>query len=189
MSVPHMPRSKIPPTGWHFMENGIRLEATLPEELEQVIIDYRRVNGLPPGDPHVELINYICHSFPSHCGNSFVADHPSSGKDTRPTLLSRVSQWTMNLWRRGKLSYVSTAEAQQRAAICRECPRHGSWDHCAECGALIKDTKAMCSHLRGGRAAPDGLMGCHEGGFDCGAAVWLKGITTGTNFPGCWAKV
>jgi hypothetical protein len=184
-----MPRSKVPPTGWHFMEGDIRLEASIPDELEVVIADYRRVNGLPPGDPHRDLINFICSKFPSHCGKAFVSMTPAQGKAQRPRLLDRVAAWAVTTWRHGKLVHVHQDEAKRRAEICMLCPRHGSWDHCETCGALIKDTKVMCSHLRQGRAAFGGLMGCHEGGFDCSAAVWLKGITTGSNQPAnCWAK-
>ena len=187
--IPHMPRSKVPPTGWHFMEGDVRLEAPIPDELEIVIADYRRVNGLPPGDPHIDLINYICTNFHDHCGKSFVSAESAVGKPQRPRLLDRVAAWAITVWRHGKLAYVSQEEARRRAAICVECPRHGSWDHCTTCGALIKDTQSMCAHLRAGRDRLPGLMGCHEGGFDCSAAVWLKGVTTGSDSPAnCWAR-
>ena len=169
--------SLIPPGGYHFVAEGLRIEGNSYQDVAEKLLRYRLENSLPPGNPMAEVLNYICDTWPHFCSDT----SPVTPGNTKPatSLTSRVTSWMAALYRtlRGTNiadSYVDQAEADRRALVCINCPFHTEWRR--GCSSCIEGTKRVGYTFRGGRQAANEskLMSCSIIGHEAQTAVWVK---------------
>ncbi len=169
--------SLIPPGGYHFVAEGLRIEGSSYQDVAEKLLRYRLENSLPPGNPMAEVLNYICDTWPHFCSDT----SPVTPVNTKPatSLTSRVTSWMAALYRtlRGTNiadSYVDQAEADRRALVCINCPFHTEWRR--GCSSCIEGTKRVGYTFRGGRQAANEskLMSCSIIGHEAQTAVWVK---------------
>jgi len=169
--------SLIPPGGYHFVAEGLRIEGNSYQDVAEKLLRYRLENSLPPGNPMAEVLNYICDTWPHFCSDT----SPVTPVNTKPatSLTSRVTSWMAALYRtlRGTNiadSYVDQAEADRRALVCINCPFHTEWRR--GCSSCIEGTKRVGYTFRGGRQAANEskLMSCSIIGHEAQTAVWVK---------------
>lgn len=169
--------SLIPPGGYHFEADGLRIDGSSYQDVAEKLLRYRLENSLPPGNPMAEVLNYICDTWPHFCSDSSPAT-PVHAKPA-PSLTARVTAWMAALYRtlRGTNianSYVTQAEADKRAATCLNCPFHVEWRR--GCSSCIENTQRVGHTFRAGRqsAHESNLMSCSIIGHEAKTAVWVK---------------
>jgi len=89
---------------------------TVPDLIDK-IAEYRLQNGLPVGDPSIDLTAYYAMHHPFAVENGERIDAPPVGE-----LPKRVYAWTNGLWRNPPKNPPSTEEAPARASACVSCP-------------------------------------------------------------------
>jgi len=190
--------AQIPPGGWHYPQaiehsDPVRLTASRPYDLIQVIRQFRIDNGiLPLGNPEADLIDYYIQNYPTHVLGLKKDGRPEKAHRVGNTLrlLDRVAQWAHRITGMQGLQYVYQDEANQRAQICLGCPKNRNWRTCSACSDLTGTTDRRINVLLGSRARFPGLLGCQSCSHDNTLAVWLKnGLTRGTDAPdNCWVE-
>lgn len=167
----------IPPGGFHFMEGDVRIDGSSYPSVAENLLRYRIENKRPLGSPLEEVHNYVCSRWPQFCRQSVP---PNQGQqNVSPSLTSRVANWLAQLYRDARYidiskNFVAPEVAENRADICRKCPRNTEWKGgCGSCGAA---TIRVGFTYRAGRdvSGAETLLGCDVLGQDNRTAVWLK---------------
>lgn len=152
-----------PPTGWHIVENGIRIEAGSHEDLIVALTRHRSALGGDTTSVVVDIDNYICSKWPDYC-------RPGQNNSIPPEALNRrVQLYASGLAGqavRGGYTLVLEAEGERRAKICAECPFNKPWDTgCRSCTQAVRN---LLSQTRGHRTTSMDarLFGCAILGVD-----------------------
>jgi len=195
MSVPK--ENIVPPGGFHYVEQGTRIESHSYQALADELLKYRLANKIPVGNPLKDVFDTVCTRWPHFCSD---APHPtlSTGEGTVP-LASRVTQWMANLYRSARTTavadnFVSQGEADRRSAVCRQCPQNVEWR--MGCSSCVASTKQIGYTYRAGRraAGEPSLRACNVLEQENATAVWIKAPPTMTTEqartipPFCWRK-
>lgn len=189
----------VPPGGFHYIEKHdgieIRLVSHSYEMLTDVLLRYRVTNGLPPGDPKQDVIDYVCKSWPHFCHDS---ESPMlQGRDIarNEPLLRRASSWMTLLYRIGSPNNVQQDEAERRARICGPCPLNVEFRSggCVSCTQGL-DRVAFVWLKGKGTIEDSKLQGCAASGQLNLCAVHAKNLPplsaddAAALAPGCWRK-
>jgi hypothetical protein len=205
-----MPWGVIPPGGWHFVEQGIRLEGESRDALIKTLHDYRLNNALPIGEPERDVDTFICTSFPNLCGGNVSrtldADEPTKvyGVPVRRRISERVGSWTANRYSKlGSIHTVEREEAERRSNICINCPQNDNkWREkvtkdCPPCKERLERLDSTLFQVRQGKSVVrEKLLGaCTCAGQDNATAVWLpaKQLQHARHYlndldPTCWMR-
>lgn len=189
-------KGTIPPDGFHYYQDGVRLTGNNEKELITLMQSHRMMFGRPrvnEAECIEDYYKYVCDEHPHFCYPEVGEAQPIlvHRKLTKPRLLDRVSYWISYLWRQGDKTIVPIEEAQRRSRICDKCKECRVWDNCHTCGNLIAEVKRILNMVRQGQNL-DVIKnkGCNVHGFDCESAVFLKtGFTKLSDAPKeCWVN-
>ena len=120
----------VPPGGWHFVEDGVRLTADGYEALLDAIFAYRLRIGKAPGNVRLDVDAYYCSKWPSSCNmESHDYGHPEKPQ-AAGGMPEAVARWAAGMAATqpvGGFPLVNQDIADKRAEACSKCPRNVSW--------------------------------------------------------------
>lgn len=167
-------KGQIPPNGYHFtVEPGVTLKTATYDLLVQEIIKWRTQNGIPVGEPEVDIDNYYCSRWPNYCQ---VTQNEEKVIQKNINLSKQVNAWaaiTMRETPMGGYALVDQNVAVNRCKICISCPFNRAWK--SDCSTCTKATDTILIRLRQLRKImlDESLLGCAINGFDNKTAVHL----------------
>jgi len=178
---------ETPPRGWEVVDesSGRLLKAETFQELVKRLANYRKDNGLPPGDPEAEIHSYLCSRFPERCGREPAAlkFKEGLGKEDVESYLAFFKEVVL------KKGGVPQEQADARAATCTSCPYNVKLGFCRGCFSLADKIAGVASGLK---TKYDAAL--NECGV-CGCIARLKCFTPlelvqgKDDFPDwCWVK-
>ena len=129
---------ETPPGGWRYEqpETGIVLTSSGGfRGLCKVVRLHREANGLPEGDPALDVHVYLCSKYPDRCRRDVIVIVEKTGFDIRDVkaFLATVSA---AIDRRGTDAFVDLEESDRRAAICMTCPYNKKLPGCFGCQSV-----------------------------------------------------
>lgn len=151
------------------------------------VIQYRKVNNKPPGNPTQEVHEQACQQNPNLC----VQVSPETNRKRQEvSLKGKVLQWFARVKSVAR-EFVSLDAATQRSSICVGCPNCVALpDGCASCRAALRELRKEV--LGEGRPVDERVIhhGCLVLGFEPGTAVHLNEPTIeNAELPAhCWRK-
>lgn len=147
------------PLGGHLFADpsGHSIRAKDIDVLLARIIDYRRANGLPPGNPEAEVERDYRTRFPWLVSNVGTIATPPEDP---------VTKWVKRLWKLPPKKWVETVEREARAETCITCPHHKEWTPGVDLGRRI--TIIGAGRERGG------LGRCSHFNTACGLMVAIQ---------------
>jgi hypothetical protein len=184
-----VPENMVIPSGWHYIQNGVRIEAPTKNELIEKITQYRSDQRMPVGNPLEDFENYVCQTFPMFC----------SGEGVKPVVVSsaqelkdQMSQWISNVLKK-KQDVVDDTTAAKRAKVCIDCSKNIPWKSgCAPCIRNIENGGLIARHGRDLPLSGKHLHACSVCKHDNKTAVWLKNIKDYSNVEAtpdwCWMR-
>jgi len=177
----------FPPSGWHYEQDGVRIDASGYDQLLIAVETFRANNNLPQGDVEADVDEYICSRWPHFCG---IFTHVASEEKKIPALLlDDVRVWSMNLLGGEGYNMVSDELADARAAICEQCPNNTNWkSSCRTCVSTVERQLATVRQARDVYHSAN-LGGCSVNRFDARTAVFLdaENLTPAAGLPDfCW---
>jgi hypothetical protein len=171
----------ILPGGWHFIsKDGYRIplksELPGPRDVIDAMVSYRLENNLPVGDPEGDLEEYVCNAYPTWCRRESGAPRPIQ---ERPNLrnVDLVIGWANELYTKvGRLQLIPQKEAEERATICKACPKQMDWAR--DCPNCVTSAQRLLNILRQGKdtavaQTADAVRGCSIYGWDNRTACHL----------------
>lgn len=180
----------FPRDGYFYVEaDGTRLVGQTWSGVVARVRDYRRRNGLPPGDPLNEVHEQACKRNPNLCS---AINEATVQARKLVSLKGRMLGW-LALMRKNRakapLAFVDASEAKRRADICASCPMNAHLK--SGCGACKRALAEMRKDLIGGERSPDPrLSGCLVTGEDLAASTWIDQVRV--DLPAapavCWRK-
>lgn len=179
-----------PPKGHVFTDSeGVTHRGESWAHLVRVVAQYRALRALPPGNPHKEITQQVCYNNPRLCMKG--GTDSLAGGDKNAYHL-RVATWIAKRTedkRQGRLRYVGTAEAQDRAEVCRQCPFQNEWQK--DCRICQKGTVALRKSFVGDRPnSGQGLLGCELLSEDTHVSIHLAqpGVPDARLPKKCWRR-
>lgn len=179
---------RVPPRGWHFIEQGERITGSTPDDVAEKLESIRIRHGRPVGDPMAEIVAYVAANWPTLVE-----------KDLEAISVSPEEQMPANglgdavlgfLHRQAHLPHLGTVAKElqgERAKTCLACPHHTP--HGAD-GKLKDEIERRSYLLRQGQTI-SGLSCCTHHKWDARVAVRLTGAAmekvAGPVAEGCWA--
>lgn len=152
-----------PPGGYQFKErDGTVIRGDTWKNLNDRIRVYREVNHFEAGDPHRDVMDQMCKTYPHMCGIVDNTPMPPNGRGQAMNFTDRVLHWfiqILSLKRLNRLSRVDDQTAGARANICQRCPRQMALS--AACGACTRSID------QGRLAALDGQPSRHQNLLSC----------------------
>ena len=189
--MPKVILGMIPPSGWHYVESDVRLDAHSFPNLISVVENYRAENHLPIGDVEGDVTSYICSNYPHFCHGvdmvSITSVNPSGD------LLNDIQTWAKNLQNATKpIMFVTDELAEERAKTCRGCPNNSNWR--GGCSSCIASTDRLSASVRQGRDTESSavLGGCSIMRHDNRTAIFLdrEELQKASNLPdNCWVNL
>lgn len=165
----------IPPGGWHYIDGDARINADSYSDLVRLVEHYRAENSLPVGDVEGDISAYICGNWPNFChGVESVTVTSVNAPTQLSQLLDDIQVWAKNILQSGKpVNYVTDELAEQRARVCRSCPKNKNWQ--GGCSSCIATARRMTASVRQGRDTTSSavLGGCLVQRHDNRAAIFL----------------
>jgi len=175
----------FPPEGYRFVDaDGVEHFGQSLEQLVKHLGEYRVRVGRPPGDPHREVMDYLCGRFPDLC----VPDEAELQRRVVWTrVMGSISKWVHERSGEGPATISSQEEVNRRVAICDQCPLNVEWTSpCRPCGKLTAKLLAGLTHPAKPVAALEGRA-CLNAGDDLSVAVWLSEGLLLSGVPAkCW---
>lgn len=178
MSIPK--ENIVPPGGFHYEDKvqRFRVDGHSYQSVAEALLRYRLENKLPVGNPLKDVLDYVCTNWPHFCSPH---NPPIHGGNASPAISSRISVWLSSLYRAartlgGSENFVTQAEADRRAAICRSCPHNVEWRH--GCTGCLQGISTLGFTFRAGRTAAEekALKGCDVIGQENATAVWVRAL-------------
>lgn len=178
--MPLVPKlSVIPPGGYHFPDRStgevVKIEAGSFGELEAAVLKHRLSNGYPPGNPALEVSEYICGSWPHFCRDSERAEaapRSSPAVQARQGLATRCAAWLARFYVRARVDKgVAPNVTQHRAETCVRCPKNQEFR--GGCGSCLENIQRIFFVWRRDRPLPleAELKACEVTGQHNGAAA------------------
>lgn len=168
------------PEGGHtFLDHGVTLRSETVDALIQKIAAYRRVNGLPSGNPEREVELDYTVRYPW-----LVVDHPRKVQEVcKPTEPENtgLSQWINRMWKQAPKNWVEKEQMDGRAEKCLSCPHHSPMP-------LISGEDRRRVYLMGRGQIDTRLGHCILHDWACGLAAWMWQPEVLVNSSVCWAK-
>ena len=180
----------IPPGGWHYDDQGVRIDASTYEELVSKVEDFRAQNNLPVVDVGTDVSNQLCSRHPHFCHNVDSVSIEVVQHSQSSALMNDIGVWANTLLRANKaIRLVGNELAEERAKLCKNCPKNINWKF--GCGSCIVANERTCASVRQARDTKTStqLGGCLLQRHDNRTAVFLEKehILQSTNLPShCW---
>jgi len=177
-----------PFSGFRFRESDGTLIGAGGRDLTIAKIrEYRKINGLPEGDPGGELDAQMCKKHPGVCkeGNKVV---PVDSPKPKEALKGRVLRWLNSQSKNASKEFASADEAKARANVCAKCPNNVTASSgCATCQAALRHLR---SQIVGSRALDGRISSCNALAIDLPSAVHLNETRViDASLPAnCWRK-
>ena len=179
----------FPRDGYYYKErDGAPIRSTRGwKDLAARVVDYRRRNGIPAGDPMNDINEQVCQRQPNYCtdANPLVPQTPPN----RPmSFKGTVLQWLTQQRSRQDVQLVSSELAAQRANICAGCPFNQALQGgCSACKNFITEVRAL---ILKGRNVDQRLNACSLLSADTGILTHLDDptIENGELPRHCWKK-
>jgi len=153
-----------PPGGWHFIEDKTTIRGETPEEVEGKLLDYRIRNGIPPGNPMQDLLNFTATRWPNLVEN---AEEPPAAPKDHP-VYEKVWNWLVSISHLTNPGDVPYEQALEQTKICSQCPLNLPYPKSDD---ILKDEVERRSFLlRKGR--PSNLGFCLHHQWDSRVAVY-----------------
>ena len=194
--------SVVPPTGWHYYDGDVRVEARSLGALYDAVMMYRTGNSLALGDYIGDVDTYVCGRFPELCVPSS-ASNPTTSQPAptaievsaySPTqiqeLINDVTVWAKNLLDSGTVEHLVGDElAEERAKICAKCPQNQLFS--SGCSSCITTANRLGASVRQARhTASSRVIGaCRTLRHNNQTAVFLEkhNLAKSSNLPkDCW---
>lgn len=139
------------------------------EQLVEKLTEYRRMAGIPVGDPRADVLAEICGRGPGRCresdpGGTAVVAKTDTGaeiypKQLQPFVLSWLGHELQRAGNGNRRARVAPGEARRRAALCLRCPAHlDTLTGCAPCQAGIREARDILAPKP--PVDPETLGGC-----------------------------
>lgn len=184
-----------PSDGWYFRDaNGTRHPANGSASglnaLVNMVANYRKVNSMPPGDPHTEVTVQICSRQPGFCRDSNQVAAP--GPLIKSGLGQKVLAWIQRMVREkreGKLRRIADRDALKRGEICARCPKQMGLP--LTCGRCLDDIAKLRQALLDGKdPVHQGLGACSIFDDDLQTVIHFEtGTAPNSDIPPqCWRK-
>jgi hypothetical protein len=178
-----------PKDGYFFLEtDGTNIRGQTWPGVVQRVINYRKRNGLPPGDPENEVSAQACKRNPILC----VDEDPTTQRQLKITnLKGKVLAFLAGIRAikaKKELRFVEASTAATRAGICAQCPNNQSLpEGCASCRKAVKEFQ---KEVLGTRPIDGRISGCIVTGEDLPTSTNLDLQTVDSpELPGfCWRK-
>lgn len=161
-SVPNF--NLYPPDGYRYKdpESGITFEGGNWPEVVARLMAYRQANRLPEGNPEREVFEAFCKTHPKYCESGKTSKQFRALANSAVGFASAIQSWLADAFSKvntRKLGYVSGEEAEERAKVCRRCPRQREWTSgCSGCDQ--KFNKVAKRLLRGTDKVGRSLLAC-----------------------------
>jgi hypothetical protein len=180
--MPRLIAGRLPPTEgtgdkfYFIVAPGVKIEAPLKDELIRRVFEYRLRNGITIGDVEKDIDEAYCSRYPRFCTDDPHDRDPTKPRVSGESMLNRVSRWAALMIRgmpRGGYALVTSAEAEDRAAICTNCSMNIAWrGGCGGCSGstlqLLQQLKALRKTKRDGN-----LAACAVTSAENSASVWI----------------
>lgn len=176
--VPPASKQAAQKHGYDFEQNGIWFSDVTLEKLIAQVESYRAGNGLPIDDAAREVANF----------NTAKTQKVISSK-ARETLRAKVIKW-LETKLRLKPKYVTTEEANRRAAICAHCPHNIiHWKKGENCGQCLDNINRAAAIILMGKPQHNTLGACEKLAQYNKVGVWLDDPKSTQDLPDfCWRK-
>jgi hypothetical protein len=177
-----------PKDGYVFRENDGTLHRSHKgwKDVIARVTSYRKVNGLPIGNPEQEVHDQACRNNPTYCSE---ANPLPPVPTTRISLKGMVISWMANLRRLSdKVQMVPPALAKERAEVCAKCPFNVALkEGCAPCKAFVSESR---NAILKGRSVDGRLNACEKFTADAATLVHIDEPTVEKpDLPDhCWKK-
>ena len=183
-------KGMVPPGGWHFVTDKVRLVAGTYEELEDMLFKHRVRMGQRTDAVKQEIDRYYCSQWPSYCQERGPMN-PSSVSAPMDKRVARYASLLAAQMPAGGYPLVQQTEAVSRAEICAKCPKNRAWK--VGCRSCTGATAQILVGMRKMRNTPldTSLRACEVFGCELQTAVHLPsgaGFQTGEAPPNCWKK-
>lgn len=172
--------------------DGTRIRGSSWPNLIKKVADYRRLNGLPAGDPETEIYRQTCQRVPTLCFESEpTMPKPRTEKQHKESLkaaLLRSMSETARRVEKNEVIFVPDALAAARADVCRRCPMQ--IDVGGGCGSCKQAIKGLAKQIRGKHPELPGV-GCSIFQIHTPSQAYLDdpGVRRGDLPSECWRKV
>lgn len=183
----------IPPGGWHYFDGDAKLTAHTYDALIALVESFRAENHRPVGDVAGDVNSYICSNWPTFChGVDMVVVTSVRPQTASGELMNDIQTWAKNILNIQRIKpFVLDSEAEERAKICRACPKNTNWR--GGCSSCITATDRMSANVRQGRDTKSSavLGGCTVYRHDNRTAIFLdrEMFEASNNAPAnCWVK-
>jgi hypothetical protein len=185
----------VPPGGHHFVDHStgvaVRIEGASTEDVAKKVLEFRLSNQKAPGNPLLEVSNFICESWPHFCRET--DPKPAAAVVGGKAHISiRVATWMAAFIRFAQADRgVHQSTAERRAAICAQCPKNVSFS--SGCGACQDSIKRLAFVWKRDRetAYDEQLGACSLTDQHNGCAVFAEKLppTETESLPAhCWRK-
>jgi hypothetical protein len=195
MKIWKIPQNIVPPKGWHFITpfNGVKIESHSENDLRAKVIRYYNDQGQSLEGLQDQITAFICSLGSSVCQqvevtySHGVAHHQIFENNFDQTFLDNAN----TLLDQGGLGFVETPQAEDRAAVCHNCPLNRKVAMCPSCAGHGLRITALI--LKGRRTTHDGYLNeCQGYAVDCKLLVHLAGkcgIEAREQIPNhCWRR-
>lgn len=128
-----------PPAGYTHKDpdSGMTFSGGNWPEVVARLIAYRQANKLPLGKPEAEVFTAFCKAHPRYCDSGKTAKQFRALAVSPTGFASSIQSWIADAFsqvNRRKVGYISGSELEERAKICRRCPRQREWTSgCSSC--------------------------------------------------------
>lgn len=179
----------FPKDGYFFRESdGATIRADSWRGVIARVASYRKMNGLPAGNPEEEVNAQACQRNPSYCSRETQQQREQT---RRVSVKGRVLAWLSALRKKKEtepITKVDPAVAKERAKICLACPQNTAIaDGCSSCKSALAEYRRG---LLDGRNPVKGLNGCAVLGEDTCVSTNLDEVRVeNSDLPdNCWRK-
>lgn len=194
--------SVVPPSGWHYYDGDVRIDAGSLPDLYSSVKMYRTGNSLGLGDYIGDVDTYLCGRFPELC----VPSSPANQTTPQPAptaievsaysptqvqeLINDVTVWARNLLNAGTVEHLVGDElAEERAKICAKCPQNQVFS--TGCSSCITTANRLCASVRQARYTDSSRVigACKILRHDNQTAIFMEkhNLAKSSNLPkDCW---
>jgi len=169
----------VPPGGWVYEQDGfVNFEAQTFDDVVALVVDHRKSNHKPAGNPAQEIQDQICAKHPETCLDKMSPPPPT-------TFLENVRSFAQagkNFVLAGG-ALVSQNDANIRADVCFKCHNNVPSGEarqapggCGHCGKMVQmGIDAVRNIVLAGRTTPRDsvLLACRLCGCDLKLKVWF----------------
>ena len=186
-------RGMVPPSGFHYYQGDVRINADTIDDLNKKVESFRAENAIPSNTTKEDVADYICGQWPDFCHHveDVVVTRMPANWNIKE-LLSDIQTWAKNLLSaQREHPLVGDELAEARSKICGGCVYNVNWR--GGCGSCITATDRLSASVRQARETDSTkvLGGCSILRHDNRSAVFLnvEDLAQSSDTPKhCWVN-